>query len=133
VIGGRNCPDCRRTVGEQFEKTITGREVCPACAEALRLGTAVGVVTGDMGAAFAVHGMRVRRNPASPDAGTGEGRRDQILRVVAVFASLAMAGLVALTSNWVLAGLLVGAAAVLAYPLTRRAGRGGDPAGDGSP
>jgi hypothetical protein len=36
-LSGRICPDCARRVSQPFTKTVTGREVCPACANALFL------------------------------------------------------------------------------------------------
>jgi len=60
-LSGRDCPDCRRRVREPFEKTITGREVCPACAKALVMGSTVGVVTGDVGAGYGVWAMLMRK------------------------------------------------------------------------
>jgi ribosomal protein S27AE len=34
-LSGRDCPDCGRRVRKPFEKTVTGRAVCPDCANAL--------------------------------------------------------------------------------------------------
>lgn len=45
ALSGRDCPDCGRRVPEPFQHTITGREVCPDCADALRSGTLTGVIT----------------------------------------------------------------------------------------
>ncbi len=39
---GLSGQDCSRSVREPFEKTITGREVCPDCADALFMGSAAG-------------------------------------------------------------------------------------------
>jgi hypothetical protein len=61
LSSGRSCPDCRRKVGKPFEKTITGREVCPDCANALFMGTAAGVVTGDLGSGYGVRAMLMRK------------------------------------------------------------------------
>ena len=60
-LSGRDCPDCGRRVGEPFEKTITGREVCPDCAHALVMGSTAGAVTGDVGSGFGVRAMLMRR------------------------------------------------------------------------
>ncbi len=53
-LSGRECPDCGRRVQEPFETTVTGREVCPQCAQALWTGSAVGAITGDPGKGFGV-------------------------------------------------------------------------------
>jgi hypothetical protein len=60
-ISGFDCPDCDRRVAAEPERTITGREVCPDCAEALRLGTGVGVITRNAGSAFGAWGTLNRR------------------------------------------------------------------------
>lgn len=60
-LSGRNCPDCGRRVSEPFEKTITGREVCPDCANALFMGSAAGAVTQDAGAGAGVWAMLMRK------------------------------------------------------------------------
>jgi hypothetical protein len=60
-ISGFDCPDCDRRVAAEPERTITGREVCPDCAEALRLGSGVGVITGNAGSGFGVWAMFNRR------------------------------------------------------------------------
>lgn len=61
ALSGRNCPDCGRRVGKPFHKTVTGREVCPDCANALFMGSAAGAVTGDVGSGFGVWAMLMRR------------------------------------------------------------------------
>jgi hypothetical protein len=61
ALVGRDCPDCNRTVRDEFEETITGREVCPDCAHALRSGATVGAVTSNVGAGFGVWAMLRRR------------------------------------------------------------------------
>jgi hypothetical protein len=45
ALSGRDCPDCGQRVREPFQYTITGREVCPDCADALRSGTLIGVIS----------------------------------------------------------------------------------------
>lgn len=60
-LSGRTCPDCGRRVSKPFEKTITGREVCPDCAKALFLGSAAGAITRDFGSGFAVWAMLMRK------------------------------------------------------------------------
>jgi len=60
-LSGRDCADCGRRVREPFQKTITGREVCPDCADALFTGSAVGAITGDVGSGFGVWAMLMRR------------------------------------------------------------------------
>jgi hypothetical protein len=45
ALSGRDCPDCGCRVPEPFQHTITGREVCPDCADALCSGTLTGVIT----------------------------------------------------------------------------------------
>jgi hypothetical protein len=60
-LSGTECPDCHRTVRVPFEQTITGRRVCPDCAHALVTGSAVGAVTGDVGAGFGVWATMMRR------------------------------------------------------------------------
>jgi hypothetical protein len=57
----RECPDCHRAVREPFEKTVTGREVCPDCANALFMGSAAGVVTGNVGSGYGVWAMLMRK------------------------------------------------------------------------
>jgi ribosomal protein S27AE len=67
-LSNRACPDCGRRVSEPFVKTITGREVCPECANALFLGSAAGTITGEVGTGFGVWAMlmrKVRRRPAA--------------------------------------------------------------------
>ena len=66
ALSGRDCPDCGQRVREPFQYTITGREVCPDCADALRSGTLIGVITKspESGAsvwAALIH--RLRRRP----------------------------------------------------------------------
>jgi hypothetical protein len=61
AFGGRDCPDCGRRVREPFEKTITGREVCPDCAKALFMGSAAGAITGNVGSGYGVWGMLMRK------------------------------------------------------------------------
>jgi hypothetical protein len=53
TLAGRECTDCERVVTVEFEKTITGREVCADCARALRTATAVGAAS-DIGAGLGV-------------------------------------------------------------------------------
>ncbi|GGN49528.1 ribosomal protein S27AE [Actinoplanes campanulatus] len=60
-LSGRDCPDCGRSVREPFEKTVTGREVCPDCANALFMGSAAGVITGDVGSGYGVWAMLMRK------------------------------------------------------------------------
>ena len=60
-LSGRDCPDCGRRVSEPFEKTVTGREVCPDCAHALVMGSTAGAVTGDVGSGFGVWAMLRRK------------------------------------------------------------------------
>jgi hypothetical protein len=60
-LSARECPDCRRRVTDPFEKTITGREVCPDCVNALFLGSATGVVTGNVGSGYGVWAMLMRK------------------------------------------------------------------------
>lgn len=65
ALSGRECPDCGRRVREPFEQTVTGREVCPDCANALFIGSAAGAITGDFGSGVGVWAMlkrRIRRN-----------------------------------------------------------------------
>jgi hypothetical protein len=61
AFGGQECPDCKRRVRESFEKTVTGREVCPDCANALFMGTAAAVTTGNLGSGYGVLAMLMRR------------------------------------------------------------------------
>ncbi|GGK16438.1 hypothetical protein GCM10010124_06300 [Pilimelia terevasa] len=64
ALSGRNCPDCGRRVSRPLQKTMTGRKVCPDCANALAMGSAAGAITGDVGASFGVWAMfksKVRR------------------------------------------------------------------------
>jgi hypothetical protein len=60
-LSSRTCPDCRRQIRVPFQKTITGRDVCPDCANALATGTAAGVITGDTGAGFGAWAMLMRK------------------------------------------------------------------------
>jgi ribosomal protein S27AE len=60
-LSGRNCPDCGRRVRKPFEKTITGREVCPDCANALFMGSAAGAITNNVGAGYGVWAMLMRK------------------------------------------------------------------------
>lgn len=60
-LSGRTCPDCGRVVHEEFQKTVTDREVCPDCANALFLGSAAGAITHDVGAGFGVWAMLMRK------------------------------------------------------------------------
>jgi hypothetical protein len=65
AFSGRDCPDCARNVREPFEKTITGREVCPDCANALFMGSAAGTITGSVGSGYGVWAMlmhKIRRS-----------------------------------------------------------------------
>ncbi|MFF5175780.1 hypothetical protein ACFY3U_24565 [Micromonospora sp. NPDC000089] len=61
ALSGRQCPDCGRRVREPFAETVTGREVCPDCARALFMGSAAGVITGDVGSGYGVWAMLMRR------------------------------------------------------------------------
>ncbi|GAA2537219.1 hypothetical protein GCM10010435_00220 [Winogradskya consettensis] len=60
-LSGKTCPDCHRRVKAPFQQTVTGREVCPDCANALFMGTAAGVVTGEVGSGFGVWAMLMRK------------------------------------------------------------------------
>jgi hypothetical protein len=60
-LSGRDCPDCGRRVKEPFEKTVTGRRVCPDCANALFKGSAVGAITGNVGSGYGVLAMLMRK------------------------------------------------------------------------
>lgn len=60
-LSARECPDCGRSIREPFQETITGREVCPDCANALAVGSAAGAVTGDVGSGFGVWAMLMRK------------------------------------------------------------------------
>ena len=60
-LSARECPDCHRNVRDPFEKTITGRNVCPDCANALSMGSAAGAVTGDVGSGYGVWAMLMRK------------------------------------------------------------------------
>jgi hypothetical protein len=40
---------------------VTGREVCPDCANALFMGTAAGVITGNVGSGYGVWAMLMRK------------------------------------------------------------------------
>ena len=65
-LSSRECPDCGRRVRAPFETTVTGREVCPECAQALWTGSAVGAVTGASGTGsgvWAVLMSKIRRGP----------------------------------------------------------------------
>ncbi|UQU62169.1 hypothetical protein COUCH_24375 [Couchioplanes caeruleus] len=46
---------------EPFKRTVTGREVCPECADALFMGSATGAITGNVGSGFGVWAMLMRR------------------------------------------------------------------------
>lgn len=51
-------------VRESFKKTMTGREVCPDCAQAYQLAEGVAMATGDSGrgaGVWAAMMMRIRR------------------------------------------------------------------------
>jgi hypothetical protein len=48
-------------VRDPFERTITGREVCPECANALRMGSAASVITGNVGSGYGVWAMLMRK------------------------------------------------------------------------
>ncbi|WP_027344299.1 hypothetical protein [Hamadaea tsunoensis] len=61
ALSSRLCPDCGRRVRTPFQKTLTGREVCPDCATALRAGTTAGAMTGDVGVGMGVWAMLMRR------------------------------------------------------------------------
>ena len=60
-LSARECPDCGRNVHEPFEETLTGREVCPECAQALTLGSSVGVITGNTGSGLGAWAMLMRK------------------------------------------------------------------------
>ena len=60
-LSARECPDCHRRVREPFQKTVTGREVCPDCANALFMGSVAGAVTGDVGSGYGVWAMLMRK------------------------------------------------------------------------
>ena len=60
-LSSRDCPDCGRSIRAPFEKTITGREVCPDCAHALTMGTAAAVTTGNPGSGYGVWAMLMRK------------------------------------------------------------------------
>ena len=60
-LSARECPDCHRGVRVAFRQTITGREVCPDCAKALTMGSAAGVVTGNVGSGYGVWAALMRR------------------------------------------------------------------------
>ena len=60
-LSARECPDCHRSVRMTFKKTVTGREVCPDCANALFTGSAAGAITGNVGSGFGVWAMLMRR------------------------------------------------------------------------
>jgi hypothetical protein len=69
ALSGVECPDCCRVIRDEFEQTVTGRRVCPDCAQALRVGTTVGVATSNAGVGFGVWAMlthRLRRRPRRP-------------------------------------------------------------------
>jgi len=57
----RECPDCHREVRDSFEKTITGREVCPDCAKALFMGSAAGAVSGSIGTGYGIWAALMRK------------------------------------------------------------------------
>ncbi len=61
ALSGKECPDCGRVVRAKFEETVTGRRVCPDCARALFLGSAVGAITHNAGSGFGVWAMLTRR------------------------------------------------------------------------
>jgi hypothetical protein len=60
-LSGRDCPDCGRRVSEPFKETITGRQVCPDCANALFIGSAAGAITGNVGSGYGVWAMLMRK------------------------------------------------------------------------
>jgi hypothetical protein len=60
-LSARECPDCHRSVRDPFQKTITGREVCPDCANVLSMGSAAGVITGKIGSGYGVWAMLMRK------------------------------------------------------------------------
>lgn len=66
ALTGRECPDCKRRVKQPFRTTVTGRAVCPDCAEALALGTATAVTTGNAGSGYGVLAMLMRRIRRTP-------------------------------------------------------------------
>jgi hypothetical protein len=61
ALSARECPDCGRRIREPFEETVTGREVCADCAQALVLGPSVGAITGNVGSGFGVWAMLMRK------------------------------------------------------------------------
>jgi glutaredoxin len=61
ALSGTRCPDCHRTVRVAFEQTITGRRVCPDCANALRTGSIVRAVSDSVQGGIGVWGMMMRR------------------------------------------------------------------------
>ncbi|GAB1692750.1 hypothetical protein KRM28CT15_45530 [Krasilnikovia sp. M28-CT-15] len=60
-LSGRDCPDCGRRIREPFKTTVTGREVCPDCTNALFMGSASGAVTGDVGSGFGFWATLMRK------------------------------------------------------------------------
>jgi hypothetical protein len=60
-LSTRECPDCHRRVRDPFETTITGRAVCRDCAKALSMGSAAGVITGNVGSGYGVWAMLMRK------------------------------------------------------------------------
>ena len=46
---------------EPFEQTITGREVCPDCANTLFMGSGAGAITGDVASGYGVWAMLMRK------------------------------------------------------------------------
>lgn len=60
-IGSRICPDCQRRVRQPFRTTVTGRLVCPDCADAVTTAAMVGAIDGNPGVAVSVWAMIQRR------------------------------------------------------------------------
>ena len=60
-LSGEQCPDCGRRTHEPLVETITGRLVCPDCANALSLGSSAAVITHDTGSGFGVWAMLLRK------------------------------------------------------------------------
>ncbi len=60
-LSARECPDCHRRLRTTFKKTVTGREVCPDCANALSTGSAAGVITENGGFGYGIWAMLMRK------------------------------------------------------------------------
>ncbi|WP_433652072.1 hypothetical protein ACQP2C_06265 [Micromonospora zamorensis] len=48
-------------MSKPFEKTITDRQVCPDCANALFMGSAAGTITSNVGSGYGVWAMLMRK------------------------------------------------------------------------